>query len=58
MSGNIQNVEARSMSDREKREQELQQARREVLGMFAVFITTGAFAAMIAAFIWMFWVAF
>ena len=41
------------MSDREKREQELQQARREVLGMFAVFITTGAFAAMIAAFIWM-----
>ena len=46
------------MSDREKREQELQQARREVLGMFAALISIGVFAAMIAAFIWMFWVAF
>ena len=45
------------MSNKEIREQELQQARREVLGMFAVLITTGVFAAMIAAFIWMFWVA-
>ena len=46
------------MSDKEIREQELQQARREVLGMFAALISIGVFAAMIAAFIWMFWVAF
>ena len=33
----------------------LQQAKREVFGLFAILVTTGFFAAMIGAFIWMYW---
>ncbi len=33
----------------------LRQAKREVFGLFAFLVTIGFFAAMIGAFIWMFW---
>ena len=35
---------------------ELQQAKRELFGLFGFLLTIGVFAATIAAFIWMFWV--
>ena len=34
---------------------ELEQAKREVCGLFALLVTTGVFAVMIGTFIWMFW---
>ena len=34
---------------------ELQQAKREVFGLFALLVTIGAFAVIIGTFIWMFW---
>ncbi len=34
---------------------ELEQSKREVFGLFAFFVTAGVFAAMIGAFIWLFW---
>ena len=37
-------------------DKELQQAKREVFGLFAVCVTAGLFASMIGTFIWMFWV--
>ena len=37
-------------------DKKLQQAKREVFGLFAALVTTGFFAAMIGTFIWMFWV--
>ena len=37
-------------------DEELQRAKRELFGLFAVLVTAGFFVAMIGTFIWMFWV--
>ena len=37
-------------------ESDLKKAKSEVYGLFAALITIGVFAAMIAAFIWLYWV--
>ena len=34
---------------------QLQQAKREVFGLFALLVTIGVFAVMLGTFIWMFW---
>ena len=36
-------------------ETDLQKAKKEVYGLFAALITIGVSAAMIAAFIWLYW---
>ena len=36
-------------------EPDLQKAKSEEYGLFVTFITIGVFAAMIAAFIWLYW---
>lgn len=38
-----------------KNEPDLPKAKSEMYGFFAAFITIGVFAAMIAAFTWLYW---
>ena len=37
------------------KDKELEQARSEIFKVFAILVTAGVFAAMIAAFIWLYW---
>ena len=36
-------------------DKELEQARSEMFRLFAILVTAGVFAAMIAAFFWLYW---
>ena len=37
-------------------DKELEQAKSELFKLFAILVTAGVFAAMIVAFIWLYWV--
>ena len=37
------------------KDKELETAKSEIFKLFAILVTAGVFAAMIAAFIWLYW---